>query len=62
MEWRPIETAPQDGSEVIVYASAVQDLQSFICQCAWHPDAGYCVDELRQVTHWIPMPEFSDNK
>ena len=27
--------------------------------CAYHRDAGFCIDELREPTHWIlpPPPE-----
>lgn len=61
-ERQPIETAPQDGTEVWVYVaeeSAGWDdpLPAFECKAAYHPDAGWCVDELRQVTHWRPLRE-----
>jgi len=26
-----------------------------IGQASYHPDAGWCVDELRQATHWMPV-------
>ena len=54
--WQPIETAPKDGREVWVYADGREELPSFQCVCAYHPDAGWCADELREVTHWMPLP------
>jgi hypothetical protein len=55
-DWQPIETAPQDGTEVLVYASPYEDLRGFCCVAKWHPDAGWCVCELRMATHWMPLP------
>lgn len=50
--WQPIETAPRDGTIIWVYAAAAHGLPDFQSPCAWHPDAGFCADELRTVTHW----------
>ena len=54
--WRPIETAPTDGTVVLVFAEERQGLPAFQCTAAYHEDAGWCVDELREVTHWMPLP------
>ena len=54
--WRPIETAPKDGTVVLVFAEERQGLPAFQCTAAHHKDAGWCVDELREVTHWMPLP------
>lgn len=53
--WMPIETAPRDGTMVWVYTAAREGLRSFQGPCAYHPDAGWCTDELREVTHWVPL-------
>ena len=53
--WQPIETAPTDGTLVWVYTASAHDLSAFQGPCAWHPDAGWCTDELRCVTHWVPL-------
>jgi hypothetical protein len=53
--WRPIETAPTDGTVVLVFAEERQGLPAFQCTAAYHEDAGWCVDELREVTHWMPL-------
>ena len=54
-EWQPIETAPRDGTNVWVYAAPFQDLPGFQCRYGYHPEGGWCVDELREVTHWQPL-------
>jgi hypothetical protein len=54
--WQPIDSAPKDGSEIIVYAPSVHGLPSMVSKCAWHPDAGFCIDELRQPEYWIGFP------
>lgn len=51
-EWLPIKQAPTDGTEVEVKTDEREGLSSIICRCAYHPDAGWCVDELRSVTHF----------
>lgn len=60
VEWKPIETAPKDGTVVWVYVAArsegvQEELPAFQTCCAYHPDAGWCADELREVTHWMPL-------
>lgn len=57
MSWQPIETAPKDGTEVLVYAAPYEDLRGFQTVAAWHEAAGWCVDELREATHWMPLSE-----
>ena len=53
--WQPITTAPQTGEVVWTYTSAAHGLPAFQGPCAHHPDAGWCTDELREVTHWVPL-------
>lgn len=62
-EWRPIEEAPRDGELVEVYAPSpnpakwhddVCTLPPIVTLARWHPDAGYTVCEIREVTHWRP--------
>ena len=57
-EWRPIITAPKDGSEVLLYG---QD-GSVAISCwfkahnfsAW---IGYDNRKAAKPTHWMPLPE-----
>ena len=57
--WFPIAPAPTDGTRVRIYAPAYRDpeniLPELICEAQYHPDGGWCVDELRFVTHWQPL-------
>lgn len=55
--WRPIATAPTDGTVVWFYTAAAHGLPAFQGPCAYHKDAGWCTDELRPVTHWVPLQE-----
>jgi hypothetical protein len=54
-EWQPIETAPKD-CDVLVYAAESDGLPGFITISRWHSDAGFCVCEIREATHWQPLP------
>lgn len=55
-QWQSIETAPKDR-EILVYAPAYQDLRFLISVCKWNESAGFCIDELRQPTHWMELPK-----
>ena len=63
MSWQPIETAPTDGTVVLIYAPRSDlekwtvDLPPVICNAAYHPDAGWCICAVREPTHWMPLPE-----
>lgn len=54
--WEPIETAPTDGTLVIVYAAPRDGLRGFVTCVAYHEDAGWCVDDIRYATHWRQLP------
>ena len=54
--WRPIGSAPKDGSYVLVYVAAREGLRAFQTVLSYQPDVGWCADEIRSVTHWMPLP------
>jgi hypothetical protein len=54
--FQPIATAPKDGTEIIVYCPPAHGLPHMASICAWHEDAGFCVDELREPTMWTYLP------
>lgn len=54
--WRPIEEAPTDGTWVILQTNSVQDLPAFTTCAYYDPDAGWCVDELREAIAFRPLP------
>jgi len=54
-DWQPIETAPKDGTEIIVGESGTADVEL----CRWYDgewvDRTY--DPFADVTHWMPLPK-----
>jgi hypothetical protein len=56
MDWQLIESAPTDGTHVLVFAPGVEGLSDLMAVAAYHPDAGWCIDELRWPTHWMRLP------
>lgn len=55
-KWRLIVDAPKDGTLFLAYAPPSEGLPELYSLCAWHPDAGFCIDELRVVSHWMSLP------
>ena len=64
MNWQPIETAPKDGTKILIY-----DVHALICVCSWEAvpfygtddDFGWVSDESDAEiypTHWMPLPPF----
>lgn len=53
--WQPIKTAPKDGSLFLSWSPATEGLSPLFSLCSWHPDAGFCVDEIRSPSHWMPL-------
>lgn len=60
MEWQPIETAPKDGTEILLYRRGVSQgkwrVGMLNGQCAWGGD-GWFYPRWDQPTHWMPLPE-----
>lgn len=64
MEWQPIETAPKDGTPILIYAPRdelrpVREARWFTAS-AWRGWWAYDGDRIVRevsVTHWMPMPE-----
>lgn len=58
-DWQPIETAPRDGSDIIVYRpKANGDYIPHVGVDYWFK--GYCWGKSNhecQPTHWTPLPE-----
>ena len=50
--WKPIDANTPRHREILVYCPPRpdEDLPYLVSVCKWHPDAGFCVDELREPT------------
>jgi hypothetical protein len=64
MEWQPIETAPKDGTPVLIYEPPYKDLLPFdiyVCKWCQHKEAWveFAGEEYSQydATHWMPLPD-----
>lgn len=58
--WVRVEDVPlewEDGRWLMYYAPAYEGLPPLHGPVSYHPDAGWCVDELRQVSHLALFPE-----
>lgn len=46
-----MDSAPKDRS-ILVWAPTREGLPAMFAICKWHPDAGFCIDELREPVMW----------
>lgn len=61
-EWQPIDTAPKDGSDILVVSESAEFKIIF-----WSEDDGedgcwcdplyFIGEETETLTHWMPLPE-----
>lgn len=70
MEWQPIETAPRDGTNILIYvprAAEAGDMATVHWHArGWHASDGAWVSTYGEVghdewyasdpTHWMPLP------
>jgi len=57
MTWQPIETAPKDGTLVLVCVNSQNFEKPFVYIRGWYPSFGWDGDGAEKVTHWMPLPE-----
>ena len=66
-DWKPIESAPKDGTAVLgcVGNAPGHYAPRMIVWAAYHPnaqgkecwrDAPICGNKMERVTHWMPLP------
>ena len=66
MKWQPIETAPEDGTEVLVYVWVSLDQKHDMAVAAWRKGMWDILPieskgkkrwrEFHDPTHWMPLP------
>jgi hypothetical protein len=69
MAWKPIETAPKDGTSIFIIGNDLGlDCLSYCAAFwdndgAWHNDIdGSVFPEYYEPTHWQPLPEPPTNQ
>jgi hypothetical protein len=55
MDWQPIETAPRDGTEILVWGGG-HDVASVWWQDG-DEDVWFNGDVIVHPTHWMPLPK-----
>lgn len=58
-DWQPIETAPKDGTEILVYEPNFEHAAIYVCKYddpVWIEAGGECYATW-QPTHWMPLPK-----
>ena len=57
-DWKPIETAPKDGTDVLVFYDGIITV-AHCRRMYWHLDffLGCDPDPPSSPTHWMPLPE-----
>lgn len=59
-EWRPIETAPRDGTEVLAFARVDTEplvRVAWLNHGRWDDGTGLSL----RPTHWVPLPDPPNN-
>lgn len=66
-EWKPIETAPKDGTEILAYGIFTGEIngkygapQAAVVHRVgdqWHTTVGDYYSCICDATHWMPIPE-----
>ena len=57
MEWQPIETAPKDGTRVLIYS--ILDDTTFACgfdKGMWQTGVWRAKVMPNTITYWMPLP------
>ena len=53
-KWQPIETAPKDDTDMLLFCGDGICIGSYAAGMFWFVQNDY---ELRDPTHWMPLPE-----
>ena len=64
MEWQKIETAPKDGTELLIYTEELGRVVLYFCDHVkpgrWL--SGFNDDDVLTLTHWMPLPAPPESK
>lgn len=58
-EWQPIETAPKDGTLILLWAF-LDWKDDLVPVCGWYAQSAemwLCHSAWLNPTHWMPLPE-----
>jgi disulfide bond formation protein DsbB len=58
VSWQPIETAPRDGTRILLFIPGFigDKIWTGLWANAWFTSIGKC-DPDEQPSHWMPLPE-----
>lgn len=67
MKWQPIETAPKDGTKILLGCPASRGYSGVVEKCYWHKwdnGKGKWWDWVTpdKPTHWMPLPTPPEGK
>lgn len=69
MKWQPIETAPKDGTWILVtgWDSGAPNQNRYYCTCRYDKDYGsFCESSdyrwFKDFTHWMPLPDSPEDE
>lgn len=63
MMWQPIETAPKDGTEILLSDGACVSIGGWLSrqdvgdECPFGTDPGWWAVACHNPTHWMPLPD-----
>jgi hypothetical protein len=55
-DWQPIETAPRDGTEVLVFTREIGQMVVFFDAGLWREKANW-LGLKNPPTYWMPLPK-----
>jgi len=58
-EWQPIETAPKDGTEILIFVDGHREVSHFEAGetgWPWVDYSGTSAWRIDLPTHWMPLP------